>query len=40
MRVAKTSTAETQTISDSVRKEDVEVIRDGKTVTERTDLKK
>ncbi len=40
VRVAKTSTAETQTVSDSVRKEDVEVTRDGKTVTERTDLKK
>ena len=39
VRVAKTSIAETQTVSDSVRKEDVEVIRDGKTVTERTDLK-
>ncbi len=31
VRVAKTAHVETQTVSDSVRKEDVEVIRDGKT---------
>lgn len=36
VRVAKTATAETQTVSDSVRKEDVEVTRDGKVVTEKT----
>ena len=31
VRLNKTSTSETQTVSDTVRKEDVEVIRDGKT---------
>ncbi len=31
----KTSTAETQNVSETVRKEDVEVLRDGKTVTEK-----
>lgn len=31
VRVAKTAHVETQTISDTVRKEDVEVVRDGKT---------
>ena len=35
VRVNKTSTAETQNVSETVRKEDVEVVRDGKTVTER-----
>ncbi len=34
VRVNKTSTAETQNVSETVRKEDVEVLRDGKTVTE------
>ena len=36
VRVNKTATVETQNVSDSVRKEDVEVLRDGKTVTEKT----
>lgn len=35
VRVNKTATAETQNVSETVRKEDVEVLRDGKTVTER-----
>ena len=35
VRVNKTSTAETQNVSETVRKEDVEVARDGQTVTER-----
>ena len=35
VRLNKTSTAETQNVSETVRKEDVEVVRDGKTVTER-----
>ena len=35
VRVNKTVTAETQNVSETVRKEDVEVLRDGKTVTER-----
>ena len=35
VRLNKTSTAETQNVSETVRKEDVEVLRDGKTVTER-----
>ena len=34
VRVNKTATAETQNVSETVRKEDVEVLRDGKTVTE------
>ena len=34
VRVSKTAMTETQNVSDSVRKEDVEVLRDGKTVTE------
>ena len=34
VRLNKTSTAETQNVSETVRKEDVEVVRDGKTVTE------
>ncbi len=33
VRVNKTTTAETQNVSETVRKEDVEVVRDGKTVT-------
>ncbi len=41
VRVKKTSETETQTVSDSVRKEDVEVVRDGKTeVTRTTDTTK
>ena len=40
VRLHKTEEAETQNVSETVRKEDVEVVRDGKTVTERTDLKK
>ena len=34
VRVSKTAMTETQNVSDSVRKEDVEVLRDGKTITE------
>ena len=34
VRLHKTAEAETQTVSETVRKEDVEVVRDGKTVTE------
>ncbi len=37
VRLHKTAEAETQTVSETVRKEDVEVVRDGKTVTERKD---
>ncbi len=37
VRLHKTEGVETQTVSETVRKEDVEVVRDGKTVTERTD---
>ena len=40
VRLHKTAEAETQQVSETVRKEDVEVTRDGKTVTERTDLEK
>ena len=40
VRLHKTAELETQNVSETVRKEDVEVVRDGKTVTERTDLKK
>ena len=40
VRLNKTSTAETQNVSDSIRKEDVEVLRDGKTVTEADDMRK
>ena len=40
VRLHKTAESETQNVSETVRKEDVEVVRDGKTVTERTDLKK
>ena len=40
VRLHKTSEAETQNVSETVRKEDVEVVRDGKTVTESSDLKK
>ncbi len=35
VRLNKTATAETQNVSETVRKEDVEILRDGKTVTER-----
>lgn len=34
VRLNKTATTETQNVSETVRKEDVEVLRDGKTVTE------
>ncbi len=34
VRVNKTATTETQNVSETVRKEDVEVLRDGKTVAE------
>ncbi len=34
VRLNKTATSETQNVSETVRKEDVEVLRDGKTVTE------
>ncbi len=34
VRLHKTAEAETQNVSETVRKEDVEVLRDGKTVTE------
>ena len=40
VRLHKTAEMETQNVSETVRKEDVEVVRDGKTVTERTDLEK
>ena len=40
VRVNKTAQTETQNVSDSVRKEDVEVLRDGKTITEERDLRK
>ena len=40
VRLHKTAESETQNVSETVRKEDVEVVRDGKTVTERADLKK
>ena len=40
VRLHKTAEAETQNVSETVRKEDVEVVRDGKTVTESTDLTK
>ena len=40
VRLHKTAETETQNVSETVRKEDVEVVRDGKTVTERTDLQK
>ncbi len=40
VRVNKTSIAEQQNVSETLRKEDVEVLRDGKTVTEERDLKK
>ena len=41
VRVKKTAETETQVVSDSVRKEDVEVVRDGKTeVTRSTDVTK
>ena len=40
VRLHKTAESETQNVSETVRKEDVEVVRDGKTVTERTDLGK
>ena len=40
VRLHKTAETETQNVSDSVRKEDVEVLRDGKTVTEEPDVRK
>ena len=40
VRLHKTAEMETQNVSDSVRKEDVEVLRDGKTVTETTETRK
>ena len=40
VRLHKTEGVETQQVSETVRKEDVEVVRDGKTVTESADLKK
>ena len=40
VRLHKTSEAVTQTVSETVRKEDVEVLRDGKTVTEPDSLRK
>ncbi len=40
VRVHKTSTGEQQNVSETIRKEDVEVLRDGKTVTEESDLRK
>ncbi len=39
VRLHKTEETEHQTVSETVRKEDVEVIRDGKTVTEHTEVK-
>lgn len=35
VRLNKTATSETQNVRETVRKEDVEIVRDGKTVTER-----
>ncbi len=40
VRLHKTAESETQNVSETVRKEDVEVLRDGKTVTERDDIRK
>ena len=40
VRLHKTAEMETQNVSETVRKEDVEVVRDGKTVTEGTEYKK
>ena len=40
VRVNKTAMTETQNVSDSVRKEDVEVLRDGKAVVEERDARK
>ena len=40
VRLRKTEGVETQQVSETVRKEDVEVVRDGKTVTESGNLKK
>ena len=40
VRLHKTSATETQNVSETVRKEDVEVVRDGKTVTEGSEYKK
>ncbi len=40
VRLHKTEGVETQQVSETVRKEDVEVVRDGKTVTETDTLKK
>ena len=40
VRLHKTEGVEQQQVSETVRKEDVEVVRDGKVVTERTDVRK
>ena len=40
VRLHKTAEAETQNVSETLRKEDVEVLRDGKTVTETDTLRK
>ena len=40
VRLHKTAEAETQNVSETVRKEDVEVLRDGKTVTEADTVRK
>ena len=40
VRLNKTSESETQNVSETLRKEDVEVLRDGKTVSEERDLRK
>ena len=39
VRLHKTAASETQTVSEPVRKEDVEVLRDGKTEVQRDDRK-
>ena len=40
VRLHKTAESETQNVSETVRKEDVEVLRDGKTVTETDTVRK
>ena len=40
VRLRKTAESETQNVSETVRKEDVEVLRDGKTVTETDTVRK
>ncbi len=40
VRLHKTEGVEQQQVSETVRKEDVEIVRDGKTVTEGTDVRK